>query len=162
MILENTDFVVGVAFVAFLAILWRFDVPGILARALDARAERIRTELEEAKRLREEAQNLYASYERKQQEVEGEVQDIIAHARREAEEAAEQARRDLEVTVARRIRAAEEQISQAEADAVREVRNEAIRVAVDAAADAIAEGLSKAGKDRLIDEGIKTAADRLH
>lgn len=162
MILENSNFVVGIAFVAFLALLWRYDVQGLVIRALDARAEKIRLELEEAKRLREEAQNLYASYERKQQEVEGEVQDIIAHARREAEEAGEQARRDLEVTVARRIRAAEEQISQAEADAVREVRNEAIRVAVDAAADAIAQGLSKAGKDRLIDEGIKTAADRLH
>jgi len=162
MILENSNFVVGIAFVAFLALLWRFDVQGLVTRALDARADKIRLELEEAKRLREEAQNLYASYERKQQEVEGEVQDIIAHARREAEEAGEQARRDLEVTVARRIRAAEEQISQAEADAVREVRNEAIRVAVDAAADAIAQGLSKAGKDRLIDEGIKTAADRLH
>ncbi|HKK36570.1 MAG TPA: ATP F0F1 synthase subunit B [Paracoccaceae bacterium] len=162
MILENSNFVVGIAFVAFLALLWRFDVQGLVIRALDARADKIRLELEEAKRLREEAQNLYASYERKQQEVEGEVQDIIAHARREAEEAGEQARRDLEVTVARRIRAAEEQISQAEADAVREVRNEAIRVAVDAAADAIAQGLSKAGKDRLIDEGIKTAADRLH
>ncbi|MFO7855171.1 MAG: ATP F0F1 synthase subunit B [Paracoccaceae bacterium] len=162
MILENSNFVVGVAFVAFLALLWRFDVQGLVIRALDARADRIRLELEEAKRLREEAQNLYASYERKQQEVEGEVQDIIAHARREAEEVGEQARRDLEVTVARRIRAAEEQISQAESDAVREVRNEAIRVAVDAAGDAIAQGLSKAGKDRLIDEGIRTAADRLH
>jgi F-type H+-transporting ATPase subunit b len=162
MILENSNFVVGLAFFAFIAVLYRFDVHGLVMRALDARAEKIRTELEEARRLREEAQNLFASYERKQQEVEGEVQDIIAHARREAEEAATQAKRDLEVTVARRLRAAEEQIGQAEADAVREVRNEAIRVAVGAASDAIAQGLSKQGRDRLIDEGIKTAAERLH
>ena len=162
MILENTDFVVGLAFLAFLAVLYRFGVPGLLGRALDARAERIRTELDEAKRLREDAQARYAAAERKQKEVETEVHDIVAHARREAEEAAAAARRDLDVTVARRLRAAEEKIAQAEADAIREVRDEAIRVAVEAAGDAIAAGLDKAGRDRLVEEGIELAAQRLH
>lgn len=162
MILENTDFVVGLAFLAFVALLWRVGVPGMLTRALDARAAKIREELDDARRIREEAQASFARYERMQAQVESEVQDIVAHARRDAEEAAEAAKRDLEVQIARRLRAAEEKIASAEAAAVREVRDEAIRVAVDAAGEAIAAGLDKAQRDRMVDEGIRTAAEKLH
>lgn len=162
MILENSNFVVGIAFFAFLAVLWRFEVPKKLAVALDARAARIAEELAEARRLREEAQAAFAAYERKQQEVETEVQDIVAHARREAEEAGAAALRDLDVSIARRLKAAEEQIASAEADAVREVRDEAVRVAVSAASEAIAAGLDKDGRNRLINDGIEAAAQRLN
>ena len=162
MILENTDFVVGLAFVAFIAVLWRFGVPEMVTKALDARAERIKEELAEARGIRDEAQRKLAEAERKRAQVETEMQDIVAHARREAEEAAEAAKREVEVSIARRLRAAEEKIASAEAAAVREVRNEAIRVAVDAAAEAISAGLDKANRDRLIDEGTRAAADRLH
>ncbi len=95
---HNSNFVVGIAFVLFLLVLWYFKVPSLIAGALDRRAARIKEELDEARRLREEAQSLLASYERKQKEVEGQVQDIVAHARTEAEEAAVQAKKDLEVS----------------------------------------------------------------
>lgn len=162
MILENSNFVVGIAFVLFLLVLWRVGAFGLIGRKLDERAERIRTELDEARRLREEAQSLLASYERKQKEAEGRVQDIVAHARTEAEEVAAQAKRDLELTVARRIRTAQEKLAQAEADAVRAVRNEAVRVAVAAARDVIARELTPEGREKLVDEGIATVGERLH
>jgi F-type H+-transporting ATPase subunit b len=161
-ILENSNFVVGVAFVCFILVLIRFNVPALLTRALDARAERIQEELDEARRIREEAQTLLASYERKQKEVEGQAQDIVAHARTEAELAKDQALKDLELTIARRLKAAEDQIASAEADAVRAVRDEAIRVAVGAAQDALAAGLTKAGRSQLIDDGIEATAAKLH
>lgn len=162
MILQNSDFVVGIAFVIFIAILWKVNVHGFIARKLDERAARIRTELDEARRLREEAQSLLAAYERKQKEAEARVQDVVAQARAEAEAAAVQAKRDLDVAIARRLRAAQDQIAQAEADAVREVRNEAIRVAVAAAKDVIAANLTADGRARLVDDGIATVGERLH
>lgn len=161
-ILDNSNFVVGLAFVAFLLVLWRFNVPALLGKALDGRAERIQEELDEARRIREEAQSLLASYERKQKEVEGQAQDIVAHARTEAEIAKEQALKDLDVAIARRLKSAEDQIASAEADAVRAVRDEAIKVAVAASQDAIAEGLSRAGRSKLIDDGIEATAARLN
>lgn len=160
--LENSNFVVGIAFVIFLGVLWYFNVPKLLATKLDARANRIREELDEARRLREEAQSLLASYERKQKEVEGQVSDIVAHARTEAEEAAEQAKKDLEISIQRRLKSAEEQIDAAEASAMRAVRNEAIRVAVAAAGDAIAANMSDAARAKLTEDGIKTVAAKLH
>ena len=130
--------------------------------ALDRRAARIKEELDEARRLREEAQSLLASYERKQKEVEGQVQDIVAHARTEAEQAAVQAKKDLEVSIQRRLRAAEEQIQSAEDGAVRAVRNEAIRVAVAAAGDAIRGSMTPEKQAALTDQGIRTVATKLH
>ncbi|MGM0584565.1 MAG: F0F1 ATP synthase subunit B [Pseudomonadota bacterium] len=158
----NTDFVVGIAFVLFLAVLWYFKVPTFLANALDKRAARIREELDEARRLREEAQTLLASYERKQKEVEGQVQDIIAHARTEAEEAAEQAKKDLEVSLQRRMRGAEEQIEFAEAAALRSVRDDAIRVATAAAGEAISKKMTPELQAKLTDQGIRTISEKLH
>ncbi|MEM1314884.1 MAG: ATP F0F1 synthase subunit B [Pseudomonadota bacterium] len=161
-VLDDSNFVVGLAFVGFAAVLLWFEVPAMLAKALDARAARIQGELDEARRIREEAQSLLASYERKQKEVEGQAQDIVAHARSEAELAKDQALKDLDVAIARRLKAAEDQIAAAEADAVRAVRDEAVKVAVAAAQDAIAEGLSKAGRSKLIDDGIEATAAKLH
>jgi F-type H+-transporting ATPase subunit b len=160
--LENSNFVVGIAFVLFIGVLWYFKAPHFLARKLDERADRIRAELDEARRLREEAQEMLASYERKQKEVDGKVQDIISHARTESEEAAEQAKKDLEVSIQRRLRAAEEQIQSAEDSAMRAVRDEAIRVATDAAAEAIAKSMSDSARAKLTEDGIKTVSAKLH
>lgn len=162
MILQNSDFVVGIAFVLFALLLWRLGVPGFLARKLDERAERIRTELDEARRLREEAQSLLATYERRQKDAAARVDDIVSQARAAAEQGAIQARHELDLAIARRLRAAQEQIAQAEADAVREVRNEAVRVATIAAGDVIARHLSDEGRARLVQDGIDAAGAKLH
>ena len=86
--LRNTDFVVLLGFLLFLAVLAYFKVPGMLGKLLDKRADDIRNELDEARALREEAQTLLASYERKQHEVSAQADRIVANAKEEAEIAA--------------------------------------------------------------------------
>ncbi|APZ53012.1 F0F1 ATP synthase subunit B [Salipiger abyssi] len=160
--LRNTDFVVLLGFLLFLAVLVYFKVPGLLGKQLDKRAEGIRDELDEARALREEAQTLLASYERKQQEVSEQAAQIVANAKQEAENAAAQAHEELKASIARRLATAEDQIAAAQASAVKEVRDRAAAVAVAAARDVIAQQTSAADKDRLIDESIADVGAKLH
>lgn len=160
--LYNTDLVVAISFVLFVGILVYFRVPGLIAGLLDKRAETIRAELEEARRLRDEAQELRASFERKKTEVKEQAERIVAKARQDAELAAKQARADLETSIARRLKAAEDQIAAAEQAAVREVRNRAVTVAVASAGDLIAKNLGAAEAGKLVEESIKAVEARLH
>jgi len=160
--LHNTEFVVLVAFLLFVAILLYYRVPGMIGGLLDKRADQIRADLDEAKALREEAQTLLASYERKQKEVQGQADRIIASAKDEAEKAAVQAKADIKASVARRLAAAEDQIASAQAAAVREVRDRAIVVAIGAARDLIAAQMTAADGNKLIDDAISTVEAKLH
>lgn len=160
--LRNSDFVVLIAFLLFVAVLVYFKVPGLLAGLLDKRAETIRAELEEARKLREEAQELRASFERKKLEVKDQAERIITKAKADAELAAKQARIDLEASIVRRLQAAEDQIASAEAAAIREVRDQAISVAISAASELIARNLSAEDAGKLIEDSIKTVETRLH
>ena len=160
--LGNTDFVVLIGFLLFLAIIFYFNVPSILGGLLDKRAEGIKSDLEEARALREEAQALLASYERKSREVADQAERIVAQAKADAEAAAAQARADLEKSIARRLAAAEDQIASAEDKAVRSVRNRAVEVAVAAAAEALAKGMAAADANALIDNAIGEVERRLH
>jgi F-type H+-transporting ATPase subunit b len=117
----------------FLALLVYLKVPGFITRALDDRADRIRNELDEARKLREEAQQLLAEYQRKRKEAEQEAQEIIAAATREADLLVAEAKRKTEEFVERRNALAEQKIAQAERDAVNEVRANAVDIAVAAA-----------------------------
>ncbi|MQY42149.1 F0F1 ATP synthase subunit B [Epibacterium sp. SM1969] len=160
--LDNTDFVVLLAFLLFVGILLFVKVPSLLGKQLDDRAEGIRKELDEARALREEAQTILASYERKQKEVSEQAERIVATAREEATAAAEQAKADLKTSIARRLAAAEEQIASAEASAVKAVRDRAIDVAVKAADDVISKQLSAAEANKLIDSAIADVEAKLH
>ena len=160
--LYNTNFVVLLAFLLFVGILLYLKVPGKLTGMLDQRAEGIKGELNEAKALREEAQTILASYERKQREVQEQSQRIIDTAKQEAAAAAEKAKEDLKTSIARRLAAAEDQISSAKASAVKEVRDRAIQVAIAAAGDVIASKMSAADGNALIDESIKGVEAKLH
>ena len=93
--LAMAEFWVAVAFVVFLAILVYYKVPALIAKALDDRAEAIRKELDEARRLREEAQNLLADYQKKHRNVGQEAEAIVEQARREAEALAQETRASL-------------------------------------------------------------------
>ena len=158
----DSNLVVGLSTVLFVALLIYLKVPGLIGKLLDDRAQKIRDELDEARRLREEAQTLLASYEKKQKEVEGQAEQIIASAKVEAERAAEQAKEDLKVSIARRLKAAEDQIASAEASAVKEVRDRAIAVATSAASTVIAKKMSAASGNQLIDASIKEVGAKLH
>lgn len=160
--LGNTDFVVLLAFLLFIAVLFYFKVPGMLGSMLDKRADDIRKELDEAKALREEAQTILASYERKQQEVKAQSERIVAHAKEEAEIAAAQAKQDLEASIARRLQAAEDRIASAEASALREVKDRAVTVAIAAAKDVISKQMTAANGNKLIDDAIKQIDGKLH
>ena len=137
-------------------------MPQKLASLLDARADRIRQELEDARKLREEAQTLLARFERQQKEVSGQADAIVAHAKADAERAAEEAKANLKQTIARRMRAAEEQIASAEANAVKEVKDRAVEIAVAAAREVIARHMTEERNDRLVNEAIDVVGERLH
>ncbi len=160
--LGNTDFVVLLAFILFIAVLFYFKVPGLLGGMLDKRADGIKSELDEARKLREEAQSLLASYERKQKEVQEQADRIVAAAKDEATAAGVQARVDLEKSVARRLAAAEDQISSAQAAAVKEVRDQAAMIAIAAARDVIAKQMTAADGSKLIDDAITLVDAKLH
>ncbi|GGX44374.1 ATP synthase subunit b [Tateyamaria omphalii] len=160
--LSNTDFIVLVAFILFIAVLFYFKVPGMISKMLDDRASGIQSELDEARALREEAQTLLASYERKQKEVQGQADKIVEQAKKDAEAAAEQARADLKTSIERRLAAANDQIASAEAGAVKEVRDTAAMVAVQAARDVIAKQMTATDGNKLIDDAITEVDARLH
>lgn len=160
--LQNSNFVVLVAFIAFVALLVYVKVPSRLTRMLDARAAVIKSELDEARSLREEAKTILATYERRQKEVQEQAERIVAQARDEALAAAEQAKADLKASIARRLAAATEQIASAEAGAIRQVREQAVSVAVAAAGDVLAKQMTADAASASIDAAIAQVEARLH
>jgi len=160
--LGNTDFIVVISFILFVGVLFYFKVPSMLTGLLDKRAEGIQSEIDEARALREEAQTLLASFERKQRDVQEQADRIVVAAKESATEIAEQAKLDLEKSIERRLRAAEDQIASAEASAVRQVRDEAVRIAIGTASEVIARDMKAARADALVDEAISTVAAKLH
>lgn len=160
--LRNTDFIVLLAFILFVAILLKFKVPATIAGLLDKRADDIKNELDEARALREEAQGILASYERKSKEVQEQADRIVAQAKADAAAFAEQAKADLEKSIERRLASAKDQIASAEASAVRDVRNAAIAVAVAAAGDVVAKQMNATAANKLIDAAISEVDAKLH
>jgi F-type H+-transporting ATPase subunit b len=160
--LFNTNFVVWIAFLVFLAILVYMKVPGRIGAMLDGRAANIRKELDEARKLREEAQAILASYERKHKDVQEQADRIVATAKAEAAAAAEKAKDDLKATIARRLAGAEDQIASAQAAAVREVRNRAAEIAIAVAGEVMSRQMTAQKGNALIDDSIETVAAKLH
>ena len=161
-ILNNTDYVVAIAFVIFVLVLLYVGVPRIVGKLLDDRAAQIKSNIDEARELREEAQSLLASYERKQKDVQAQAERIISTAREEAQTAAVEAKAELERSIARRLAAAEDQIASAEQSAMNEVRNKAVNVAVAAAREVIAGKLTAKDAGSLIDDAIADVDRNLH
>lgn len=160
--MNNTSFVVLIAFVIFLGVLVYYKVPGIIGKLLDDRAVSIKAEIDEARALREEAQTILAAFERQHKEVEGQVEGIIKHAKEEAEIAAEAAKADLKDSITRRLQTAEDQIKSAEESAVREIKDKAVTIAIAAASDVIASKMSAKDSGGLIDDAIKEVGAKLH
>lgn len=146
---------VFIAVVIFLLSLMYFGIHKKIAGALDARSEAIRNELDEARRLREEAQALLASYQRKQKEAEEQAESIVKQARSDAENMATQARKDLAERLERRAAQAEAKIVNAEAQAMGEVKAKAADLALNTAETLLRTKLTAADKSKLIQDGIK-------
>ncbi|MBR9764909.1 MAG: F0F1 ATP synthase subunit B [Rhodobacteraceae bacterium] len=160
--LGNTNFIVLIAFVVFIGVLLYFKVPGLIGGMLDKRAEGIKSELEEARVLHEDAKALLTSFERKQKEVQDQADRIVASAKSEAAAAAAQADADLEKSIARRLAAAEEQIASAEASAVKAVRDTAVTTAVAVAREVIAKQMTDEKSAALVASSIEDVKTRLN
>jgi F-type H+-transporting ATPase subunit b len=155
-------FWVFLGLLVFVGILVYMGVPAKLLAALDARTARIRTDLDDARRLREEAQALLGEYQRKRGEAEAEAAAIVAQARREAQAFAEEARARIGEYVERRTRAVEQRIAQAETQAVAEVRTRAVDVATAAAARLLGEHAKGKAGDELIERSIAALRKNLN
>ena len=161
LLFEEPEFWVFLAVVIFVVVVWKPARRAIVG-GLDARAARIREELEGARKLRDEAQEALAAYQRKQREGAAEAEEIIAHARAEAERIAAQSARDLEEMLRRRQLLAEERIAQEEAKALAEIRAIAVDVAILAARQVIAAQLDEKRGAALIDDAIAALPHQLH
>jgi F-type H+-transporting ATPase subunit b len=159
-ILADPEFWVLVAAVIFVAAIWKPVRKSVLG-TLDERAARIRAELDEARRLREEAQLLLAQYEQLQREAAAEAEAIISHAREEAERIAAQSARDLDEALVRRQRLAGERIAQAEKKALDEIRAVAVDVAIGAAREVIQAQIDEERGGALLDTAIAALPQRL-
>ncbi len=151
-----------VGLVIFLALVVYLKVPGKVAKGLDDRADKVRDELEEARKLREEAQGLLAEYQRKRKEAEEEAAEIVSAAKREAKAYAEDATRKTEEFVKRRTALAELKIEQAESQAVAEVRASAVDVAVEAAEQILASKVTGTIASKLVKDGIAEVKAKLN
>ncbi len=161
MALDATFFAL-VGLILFFVLLAYLKVPGMVAKSLDQRAENIRSELAEAKRLREEAQQLLAEYQRKRKEAEAEAEQIVAAAEREAAMLTEEARQKTEEFVARRNALSEQKIRQAEADAISAVRSAAVDLAVAAAEKVIAKKADTGTQEALFKDSVDKVQTRLN
>jgi F-type H+-transporting ATPase subunit b len=153
---------VALAFIAFVAGLGYLGVHRMLAKSLDDRAVRIKAELDEARRLKDEAAQLLADYRRKREEAETEAQEIVAGAKAEAERLAGEAQLRIQEFVERRTKMAETKIAQAEAQAAADVRAAAAEAAVAAAERIIAREAKGNLANELVAKGIDDVRKKLN
>jgi F-type H+-transporting ATPase subunit b len=153
---------VAIAFVIFVGVMIYFGVHKAIVNALDQRAGRIRGELDEARRLKDEAAALLAEYRRKQQTAEREAAEIVAGAKAEAERLAVEAKTRLDEFVARRTKMAETKIAQAEAQALADVRAAAADAAVAAAEKILTQTVKGSVADDLLSKGIAELKSKLN
>ncbi len=161
-LLSDTSFWTFLGLVLFFVVIWRAGAFKAIGKALDDRAEAIRTELDEARRLREEAQELLATYKRKQSEAAEDAKKTIRQAKADAERMREEAQREIAERIERRTALAETRIAQAEAAAAKEVKALAADLAVDAAKELLTGKLSKTQRNALVKADIASVKDRLN
>jgi F-type H+-transporting ATPase subunit b len=152
---------VAIAFVIFVGLTAK-PIARAVVKGLDARAARIKAQLDEARALRDEAERLLAEHQRKQIAAVKEAESILAHAREEAERVRSESAANLEAALARREKMALDKIAQAEAQAVSDVRNQAVDIAMAAATKLLKEGIDSGKSDELIDSAIKELDRKLH
>jgi F-type H+-transporting ATPase subunit b len=153
---------VALAFLCFIGVLGYIGVHRIVNKALDDRSAKIRTELDEARKLKDEAAQLLAEYQRKRHEAEAEAQGIIAGAKAEAERMAVEAKGKIEEFVARRTKMAETKIAQAEAQATADVRSAAADAAIAAAEKILTQEAKGQLAGDLIAKGIEDVRQKLN
>jgi F-type H+-transporting ATPase subunit b len=158
----EAEFWVAVAFFIFIGLLAYIGAHRMILSSLDQRRDKIKGELDEARRLREEAEKLLAEYRRKRDEAEGEAQTIISSAQAEAQRVADEAHAKMQDMIARRTAIAQTKIAQAEAQALAEVRAAAADAAVTAAATILTDSTKGKVADELVARGIRDLKAKLN
>ena len=158
----EAEFWVAVAFVILMAIFAYVGVHRTVLKALDHRSERIKAELDDARRLKEEAAKLLAEYKARHASAEREAEDIITNARAEAERIASEAKTKMEDFVARRTKTAESKIALAEAQALADVRAAAADAAITAASTILTQSVKGPVADDLLAKGIDEVRQKLN
>jgi len=158
----DAEFWVAVSFIIFAGLLIYFGIHTQIAKALDARRDTIQSDLDEARKLKEEAQSLLAAYQRKQKEAEQEAAAILEGAKAEAERLAAEAKTKIEDFVARRTKMAETKIANAESQALADVRAAAADAAVTAAEKILSRNVSGQIAADLIGRGIEDVKKSLN
>jgi len=161
-LLSDTSFWTFIGLIAFFVVLHFAGAFKAVGKSLDDRAEKIRTELDEARRLREEAQEMLAACKRKQSEAADEAEKIIRQAKAEADYLRENAKKEIAERIERRTQLAETRIAQAEASAAKEVKAMAADLAVDAAKALLTDKLTKTQRNALVKSDIAAVKDRLN
>ncbi|PQA87743.1 F0F1 ATP synthase subunit B [Hyphococcus luteus] len=159
---EDAALYVLIAFVIVIAVFARAGVHKMIVGGLDKRAQKIADEINEARRMREEAQELLATYQRRQREAEEEAAGIIEQAKKDAQRMAAEARAKIEEQTERRIKAAEDKIERAEAQALSEVRGQTADLAVEAARHIIRERMDAGAQGAFIDKAIAGLREKLN
>ena len=158
---ESLLFWEALAFIIFVGALFKPARENILG-LLDKRIITIRNEIEEAEKLREQAQSTLASFQRDQRDVAEKAQKMMAHAKEEAVRLQEKGLKDLDAALERRQHMAEESIRQAELEAVREIRARAVELAIASAAKVLSENIDAAKANMLIERAIADLPTKLH
>ncbi len=156
------EFWVAVAFVILMGVFAYAGVHKTVLKALDHRSERIKAELDDALRLKQEAAKVLADYKTRRATAEAEAKDIIAGAQAEAERIAAEAKTKMEDFVARRTKAAESKIALAEAQALADVRAAAAEAAVSAASNILSQTVKGQVADDLLTRGIAEVRQKLN
>jgi F-type H+-transporting ATPase subunit b len=156
------EFWVAVAFFILMGVFVYVGVPRTVLKTLDHRRDRIKTELDDARRLKDEAAKLLAEYKARAAGAEREAQDIIASAKAEAERIASEAKTKMEDFVARRTKTAESKIALAEAQALADVRAAAADAAVTAASTILSQSVKGSLADDLLTKGIAEVREKLN
>jgi F-type H+-transporting ATPase subunit b len=158
---HDPELAVAIAFVVAVALIAK-KLWVAIAAMLDTRAAKIKADLDEAQKLRDDAQKTLGQIQRKQRDALQEAEAIVAHAREESQRYAERARLELDAAIERRERLAAERVALAEAKAIAEVRNTAVDIAIGAARRVIAERLGDAQRNILVDQAIAELPLRLN
>ena len=159
-LIQDPTFWVAVAFVVFVVLVFK-PIKGALIGGLDAKIAEIRQEVEEAEKLREEAQSLLANYQRQQRQAIQDAEAIVARAKEEAERHRAEADEAMKDMVRRQEEQAREKIAQAEAAAIQEVRSMSVELAMAAAEKLLADRLAGDEGSRLIDNSIEDIPRKL-
>lgn len=157
----NESFWVAVSFFIFVALVYK-PVGNLIVKALDERAIRIKNELGEALRLKEEAQALLASYQRKQKEMAEEAESIVAEAEAEAKRIAKEFEEELDVALNKRVELAMQKIAAYEAAVIQQVKNDAVDIAISTVRSIVMDNLNKEASDELIGKAISGIDKKLH